>query len=314
MATIKKVKNQIQTSKTNLQKIEDLLKLSAENMGQALPSHMNKERLNRIILSLLKMTPKLQECTPVSITAAVFQMAQLGLEPIDGQAYIIPYENSKKGLTTGQWYRVKEAQFQIGYKGYVSLFYRHQSSLALFWGIVCENDKFDFDKGRNILSHKINLKGERGEPYAYWVKARLQNGAEIFEVMSKLEIIDHAEKHSKAYNKKENKFYDNTPWLTDFNSMALKTVLIQLMKLLPKSVEIQRAIQMDETTKSRVDEDMASVPDETNWDEDNTVDVENQNINIEEKQVIPTRQPEQKIECKEDDQGRLIDPKTGKPI
>lgn len=247
-----------------LQTIEDSLKASMKNLGQALPSHMKPERLSRVVLSMLKMSPRLQECTPISVMAAVFQMAQIGLEPIDGQAYIIPYRNNKK-KEDGNWHSVMEAQFQIGYKGYVTLFYRHLASLALYWGIVKENDKFKFDKGKNELSHIIDLKSDRGEPYAYWVKARLQNGAEIFEVMSKIDVLKHAQEHSKSFDKKTGKFFDDTPWAREFDSMALKTVLIQLMKLLPKSVEIQRAIAMDETTKTKIEPDMTEVPDETDW-------------------------------------------------
>lgn len=255
MATVEKTKELVKTQNGNLVNIEKMLEASAANLGKALPQHMNKERMTRIVISLLKTSPTLQECTPISFVAAVFQMAQLGLEPFDGQAYIIPYNN--KG--------VKEAQFQIGYKGYVSLFYRHQSSMTLNWGIVKDNDKFTFDKGQNKLSHQINLRKPRGEAYAYWVKASMHNGAEVFEVMSKLEIIDHAKKHSKTYDRAKGEFYPGTPWRSDFDSMALKTVLIQLMKLLPKSVEIQRAISMDETTKTRLDADMSQVPDETDW-------------------------------------------------
>ena len=256
MANIEEVKEQLQTKKTQLQTIEDSLKASAANMGQALPEHMKPERVNRIVLSMLKMSPKLQECTPISIIAAVFQMAQLGLEPIDGQAYIIPYLNKKK--VGDRWTSQMEAQFQIGYKGYVTLFYRHMSSCSLDWGIVCENDTFDFDKGKGSLSHRINYRKERGAAYAYWVKAKLTNGAEIIEAMSKIEIEKFAKRYSRAY--------ESGPWATDFDSMALKTVLRRLMKLLPKSIEIQKALDMDETTKTRVEPDMTQVADETTWE------------------------------------------------
>jgi len=256
MATVNQAKELVKAGRTNLQNIEEFLRKSTPELAKALPNNMNPARLNRIVLSLLRMSPKLQDCTPVSVTAAVFQMAQLGLEPIDGQSYIIPYVNSKKDAK-GNYIKVQEAQFQIGYKGYISLFYRHQSSVSIFWGVVHENDTFKFDKGQNLLSHTFNLRVDRGSPYAYWVKARLANGAEVFEVMSKTEIEVHAKKHSKSYG--------TGPWQTDPDAMALKTVLIQLMNLVPKSVEIQRAIAMDETTKSHIEKDMSIVPDETNW-------------------------------------------------
>lgn len=241
---------------TPFETIEAALNRSIVGLGKALPEHMRPERLNRLVLTLLRTAPSLQNCEPMSVIAAVFQMAQLGLEPIDGQAFIIPYSN----------HGVLEAQFQIGFKGLVSLFYRHIASASLSWAEVKENDAFVWDLGKGSLSHTYDLKQPRGETYAYWVKARLANGAEIFAVMSKIEVAEHGKKHSKSYGK--------GPWQTDFDAMALKTVLIKLMKLLPKSVEFMEAISLDNTTKRQVDRDMTQVPDVTNWDEKPTIDVE----------------------------------------
>jgi recombination protein RecT len=254
---IDKVKTALaEKPKSAMQTIEEMLKNSEKELGKALPSHMTVERLMRIYITMLRLNPSLQGCDPYTIRAGIFQMAQLGLEPIDGQAYLVPYNNSKRGI--------KEAQFQIGYKGLVTLFYRHESAVSLNWGIVCDNDTFEYDKGAGILSHKINLKAERGPAYAYWVKAKLKNGAEIFEVMSLIEILKFARQHSKAFN--------SGPWQTDRDAMCLKTVLKQLMKLLPKSVEIQKAISLDDTTKRTIDVDMSQVPDETIYDDGKTID------------------------------------------
>ena len=239
--------------KSAMQTIEEMLKNSEKELGKALPSHMTVDRLMRIYITMLRLTPALQECDPYTIRAGIFQMAQLGLEPIDGQAYLVPYFNGKRGI--------KEAQFQIGYKGLVTLFYRHEAANSLNWGIVCEKDAFEYDKGQGVLSHKVNLKEERGKAYAYWVKAKLKNGAEVVEVMSAIEIEKFARQHSKAFG--------SGPWVTDRDAMCLKTVLKQLMKLLPKSVEIQSAIALDDTTKRTIDVDMTQVADETPWDEDN---------------------------------------------
>ena len=62
-------------------------------------------------------------------------------------------------------------------------------------------------------------------------------------------------------------FSPDSPWSKDLNAMCKKTVLIQLAKVLPKSVELQKALAMDNTTKSSVGVDMFNIPDETNWDE-----------------------------------------------
>lgn len=59
----------------------------------------------------------------------------------------------------------------------------------------------------------------------------------------------HGREHSKTYDGKEKKFFGDSPWATDPDAMCLKTVLLQLSKLLPLSVELQRALDVDETTR-----------------------------------------------------------------
>ena len=75
---------------------------------KALPSVITPERFTRMALTAVSMNPELGACTPESFCGAMMQAAQLGLEPNTplGQAYLIPYNNSRKGT--------KEAQFQLG--------------------------------------------------------------------------------------------------------------------------------------------------------------------------------------------------------
>ena len=82
---------------TKKRTIPELIQASLKELGKALPAHLNAERLGRIALTTLRLNPALAECTPESFLGALFQSAQLGLEPnIEGQAYLIPYTNSKK--------------------------------------------------------------------------------------------------------------------------------------------------------------------------------------------------------------------------
>ena len=125
-AIVEKLKEKAVATKPK--SIVDLIRDSSEQLGKALPSHMRPERIVRIAMTTLRMNPKLYNCQPMSFLGALFQSAQLGLEPnVEGQAYIIPYKIKDKA--SGQY--VDVAQFQIGYKGYVELFWRHQSSLSI---------------------------------------------------------------------------------------------------------------------------------------------------------------------------------------
>ncbi|NLF83988.1 MAG: recombinase RecT [Candidatus Gastranaerophilales bacterium] len=274
------LKQKAQENRQKAKPIQVLIQQSITELGKAVPSHMNPERMVRIALTTLRLNPKLMDCTPESFLGALFQSAQLGLEPnIEGQAYIIPYENSKK--VGNNWTKITEAQFQIGYKGYVELFYRHEKALSLDMQAVRVNDTFEYEYGTNAYIKHIPKLKDRGEVIAYYAVAKLKEGGTLFKVMSKDECIEHGKTHSKCWitkvydettkkmeKVKEPYFAEYSPWHKDPDAMCLKTVLIQLMKLLPKSVEIQHALKMDATTKSKIDLDMINIPDETNWQDD----------------------------------------------
>jgi len=277
-AAVVKLKNQVVKKQENKRDIPTLIRKSVEELGKAVPSCMSAERLCRIALTTVRLNPSLAECTSESFLGALFQSAQLGLEPnVEGQAYLIPYNNTK--YIEGKKVTVKEVQFQIGYKGYIELFYRHGAAQVLDMHTVYENDIFDYAYGTHpYLKHCPVLK-DRGEVVAYYAVATLRNGGSVFKVMSKEECIDHGKTHSKSYismewddethryiKLKNPHFAPNSPWAKDLNAMCKKTVLIQLAKLLPKSIELQKALSMDSTTKSKIDVDMFNIQDETNWE------------------------------------------------
>lgn len=245
MTQVEKTKKAL--AKVQTMDIATLIQKSAAELGKALPAHMRPERIVRIALTTLRMNPNLYKCNPQSFLAALFQSAQLGLEPnVEGQAYIIPYGEN--------------AQFQIGYKGYVELFFRHQSALSLDMQEVRENDDFDYQYGtESFIKHRPALK-DRGEVIAYYAVAKLKDGASLFKVMSKDDCLDHGKKHSKNFSS------PTSTWKKDQDAMCKKTVLIQLMKLLPKSIEIQKALAMDETVKTKVAADMFEVKNEVDYE------------------------------------------------
>lgn len=253
--------------------IEELIQKSLNELGKALPSHLSAERLVRIALTTIRLNPSLTECTKESFLGALFQAAQLGLEPnVEGQAYIIAYNNSKK--VNGEWVKIKEAQFQIGYKGYIELFYRHGNAVSIDMHCVHENDLFEYSYGTDSYLKHVPVFKNRGEVIAYYAIAKMKNGGSLFKVMSKDECIEHGKTHSKCYDSKTGGFDKNSPWYKDPDAMCKKTVLIQLVKLLPKSIELQKALAMDNTTKVTLKPDMFEVKDETNWETEQNITVE----------------------------------------
>lgn len=245
------LKNKLQAKATGTVKqaspskgMKQMLDKMKSEIAAALPSMVSSERFQRVALTAFSNNPKLQDCEPVSFIAAMMESAQLGLEPNTplGQAYLIPYGN--------------KVQFQIGYKGLLELAQRSGKIKTLYAHEVRENDVFDIDYGlEQKLTHKPLLKGNRGEVIGYYAVYHLDTGGHSFVFMTHDEVMDHAKKFSKTFR--------NGPWQSDFDAMAKKTVIKQLLKYAPLSIEMQRAVAGDETVKTKIDEDMSLVEDET---------------------------------------------------
>ena len=247
--------------------MKDLIKSMEGEISKALPSAITPERFTRMVLSAISSNPKLAECTPKSFLAAMMNAAQLGLEPNTpmGQAYLIPYKN--KG--------VMEIQFQIGYKGLIDLAYR-SDVIAIQAHEVCENDEFEYELGLDpVLKHKPAL-SDRGAVILYYATFKTKNGGYGFEVMSVDDIKKHASKYSQSFNS------SYSPWTSNFDEMAKKTVIKKCLKYAPLKSEFAKQISTDETIHTNISEDMYAEPDETDYidmDEDGNI-VEN---NTEEK-------------------------------
>lgn len=203
----------------------------AAQIKTALPQNITPERMCRIAMTAITRNPKLAECTPQSFMGALLTSAQLGLEcntPL-GQAYLIPYNN--KGIL--------ETEFQLGYQGTLDLCYRTKMYKTIQARIVYKGDDFDYSYGfEEKLIHRPREKSNVPQyVYAYY---ELINGAKSFEVMTWDGVMDYAKKYSKAV---QNGY--SSPWKTDPEGMAKKTLLKKVLKYAPKTVEVSEAIAQD---------------------------------------------------------------------
>lgn len=217
---------------TPVQQVESML-MSAPMQAQlklALPRHVTPERLARIVLTQVRLNPKLAECTRTSFLGAVMECAQLGLEPgVLGQAWIIPYKN--KGTLT--------ATLVVGYRGLVALAWRSEQLASVQAHVVYSSDTFVYERGLEPkLKHQPGDGDEREDEitHAYAV-LKTTTGGTLFEVMSRAQI-NRIRNRSRAS--------DSGPWVTDYAEMAKKTVLKRLFKLAPLSVELARGLQADD--------------------------------------------------------------------
>ena len=207
------------------------------------------ERFTRIVLTTLSSNRQLQQCKPETFLGAMMQAAQLGVEPNTplGQAYLIPYRNH------GQL----ECQFQLGYKGLVDLAYRSGEITDISAHEVHENDTFEYELGLEPkLKHVPALK-DRGRVILYYAVFHTKAGGYGFEVMSVDDIRSHMIKFSKAAQ------IGFSPWKTNFDEMAKKTVIKRVLKYAPIKTEFVRQVAQDETIKTNLAENMADLPDET---------------------------------------------------
>lgn len=209
------------------------VKLASKETEQQLLNLLGSEeevrRFQTLAIEYVRKVPKLLETNRTSLMMALLTAAQFRFSPsnVAGEAYIIPYGN--------------DANFQLGYQGYVTLLYR-AGTKDIKTVIVFKNDKFRYEEGLStILEHIPTPFGEeRGEPIAVYAVATTPTGGKVFKVMRKEEVM-RIKDISKAGGKKDSPWNSGDPELW----MWRKTCLIQLAKLLPKTPDIQRALEID---------------------------------------------------------------------
>lgn len=246
---IQKQGGQISAAKAEKKTMQAYIKAMEPAIKKALPSVITPERFTRMVLSALSSTPKLAECSPQSFLAAMMTAAQLGVEPNTalGQAYLLPYRNH------GQM----ECQFQLGYKGLIDLAYRSGEVSVIQAHTVYENDVFEYELGMDPKLRHVPAKADRGEAVAYYAMFKTKDGGYGFEVMSVDDVQRHAQRYSKSYGS------GSSPWRSNFDEMAKKTVLKRALKYAPLKSDFVRGVAQDETIKAELSDEMYAVPDET---------------------------------------------------
>lgn len=205
------------------------------------------------LLNLVNGDPNLADAEPMSIVTSAMVAATLDL-PIDknlGYAYIVPFRDWKRG-------NVKMAQFQLGYKGYIQLAQRSGQYKALNVTEVYEGEL----KSWNRLTEEFEFdpNGKSSDVIVGYVAYfRLANGFEKTTYWTKQEV----EAHRIKFNKGKNKETLSGVWASDYDAMAKKTVLKNILsKWGILSIEMQTAVTTDETVQT-LDTDSGEMRDVT---------------------------------------------------
>lgn len=199
----------------------------------------NGDRFIASIVSAVQVNSDLQECTNPSILSAALLGEPLKLSPSPqlGQYYMVPFRNNKKGC--------KEAQFQLGYKGYIQLAirsgqYKKLNVLAIKEGELVRFDPLNEEIEVNLIDDEEVR--EEAKTIGYYAMFEYTNGFRKAMYWSKKKMEAHALKYSKGYAAKKG----YTFWEKDFDGMAYKTMLRQLIsKWGIMSIDMQNAMESD---------------------------------------------------------------------
>ncbi|MBC68519.1 MULTISPECIES: recombinase RecT [Acinetobacter] len=194
------------------------------------------------VLQIVNSNSMLVNADPQTIFSAACMAATLNL-PINnnlGFAYIVPFKNNKENKI--------EAQFQLGYKGYIQLaqrsgqFSRIAATPVYNGQLISENPLLGYEFDWSVKPS--------GDPIGYVAFFKLINGFTAELYMSKEEVMKHANKYSQTAKK------GFGVWKDQFEAMALKTVLkLLLSKQAPLSIDMQKAQMADQAVIRDVDKD-----------------------------------------------------------
>lgn len=199
-------------------------------IARALPRHLNPDRMARIALTAFRRTPKLGDCDPRSVFAAVIQAAQLGLEPDTlGRSYLIPYG--------------RECQFVPGWKGLVDLVNR-TGNATVWTGAVFQGDEFDYALGdRPFVTHRPSGEDDPNLLTHVYAVGRVK-GSEwpVIEVWP----ISRVKRHRDKYNKVGKRHYSHE----NMEMYARKVVLLQVIKYMPASADMAAAVGLNDAAET----------------------------------------------------------------
>ncbi|RVD44646.1 hypothetical protein EN742_01645 [Mesorhizobium sp. M4A.F.Ca.ET.020.02.1.1] len=220
--------------------LRDHLAKAQPEFAKALPTYIKPERFTRTAQSALTFTRNIEKVkNPQSLLSACMKAAADGLI-LDGReaALVVDYNG--------------EVQYRPMMRGLLKLAYNSGQIKSLVVEAARDGDDFDYEPTRHEqpIIHKINLKGERGEPFALYALAVLKDGGIVHEVMTVADV-NRIRDRADAYKAFKAGKIKSTPWATDWSEMARKTVFRRLSKYLPSSSDRDAFIQAVE----RIDED-----------------------------------------------------------
>ena len=208
------------------------------------------------VVACVQNNETLAKCTNKSIFSAALlsKSINLPLTPQLGYAYLVPFDN--KHQENGKTVYLKEAVFQMGWKGYVQLALRSNN----FRKIIATDVRKGEVQGYNPFEDQYEIKpidfekrmakDDKGNYLipiiGYYAKLEMTSGFVKEMYMSYDDMLEYAKKYSKAYRRDLDKHTSFSFWTTKFEDMAKKTMLRQLLgKYGLLTVELEKAYTHD---------------------------------------------------------------------
>jgi recombination protein RecT len=208
----------------------DLLDRMRPEIERGLPKAMRDgDRFTRLVLTEIRRTPELLDCSPESLLGGMMLAAQLGLEPGPlGHVYLVPFK--------------REVTFIVGYRGFIELAYRSGRVKEIVARTVYEGEPWEHYESETgaHFKHKPQPPSERGNARLWYARARTVTGGNIVQVCYP-EDAEKARQSSPAGRKGVG------PWVEHYDAMARKTAVRRLAPFLPQSPDYVRAAMADET-------------------------------------------------------------------
>jgi len=195
-------------------------------IAKALPKHIDVEKFVRCVVTCLDKTPKLANCTSESFKVAMLDSASLGLLPNGRDAHLIPYGD--------------KATFIVDYKGLIKLAFQSGEISNIRAGVVFDGDEFDFATCDHVpfgWRRDADRPSERGSCIGAFCIIEKKDGSVHRERMT-FDEIESVRKRSRSGS-------GNSPWSTDWEEMAKKTVFRRASKWIQISVDVDNALDRD---------------------------------------------------------------------
>jgi recombination protein RecT len=216
---------------------------------QILPQQFNGKRALKLIVGAINKTPKLLECTPMSVINSVLTAASMGLEIRPGQAYLVPFRNKGR----------MECTLVVDYRGKIDLVTRSGKVIDIDPDIVYSRDKFRIfrdETGAKVIEHEPTYfvrnddgsmrpitEADRGVPIGALAVAAMKDGRPKVCFMPAIDIMRIKGKSRSS---------GDGPWVTDELEMWKKTVVHRICKLLPQTPELALAQAADDAMEMDV--------------------------------------------------------------